>query len=241
MRTLYIFPHPDDESFGPAPVIHQQIKNGEEVFLLTLTKGGATKQRHKFGYSIEEMGKVRSIELANVCKVLSLTGSEIWDLEDGGLEKLDILHLENMVQQHIESIKPEIIVTYPVHGISGHHDHLVIHAAVKRIFASMKLKAENSWLRRLAFLSPPPVDHSKENRGNPNAKSSKPELIDCIVNLESDDIACMKQALDCYETYGDIIQAYDVVNHIGTEVHFEFYAETFQPPVHALSAGIFKM
>jgi LmbE family N-acetylglucosaminyl deacetylase len=38
MRILYLFPHPDDESFGPAPVIKQQIENGHQVFLLTLTK-----------------------------------------------------------------------------------------------------------------------------------------------------------------------------------------------------------
>ena len=41
---LYIFPHPDDESFGPAAVIDKSIKSGDEVHLLTLTKGGATKQ-----------------------------------------------------------------------------------------------------------------------------------------------------------------------------------------------------
>ena len=63
MRILYIFPHPDDESFGPALAISKQKRNGDEVFLLTLTKGGATKQRHKYNYSIEEMGKVRKKEM----------------------------------------------------------------------------------------------------------------------------------------------------------------------------------
>ncbi|EGL81366.1 LmbE family protein [Caldalkalibacillus thermarum TA2.A1] len=37
MNILYIFPHPDDESFGPAAVMHQQIKAGHRVYLLTLT------------------------------------------------------------------------------------------------------------------------------------------------------------------------------------------------------------
>lgn len=49
MRILYVFPHPDDESFGPAPVIKQQLEQGNEVFLLTFTRGGATKVRHKLG------------------------------------------------------------------------------------------------------------------------------------------------------------------------------------------------
>jgi LmbE family N-acetylglucosaminyl deacetylase len=37
MKILYIFPPPDDESFGPAPAIAAQIRNGNKVYLLTLT------------------------------------------------------------------------------------------------------------------------------------------------------------------------------------------------------------
>ncbi|PIT92498.1 MAG: hypothetical protein COU08_02200 [Candidatus Harrisonbacteria bacterium CG10_big_fil_rev_8_21_14_0_10_42_17] len=39
-KFLYIFPHPDDESFGPAQAIAKHIEEGDEVHLLTLTKGG---------------------------------------------------------------------------------------------------------------------------------------------------------------------------------------------------------
>ena len=58
MKILYIFPHPDDESFGPANAMSKQRRQGHEVHLLTLTKGGATRQRHKYGYSVEEMGEL---------------------------------------------------------------------------------------------------------------------------------------------------------------------------------------
>ncbi|HEX7343805.1 MAG TPA: PIG-L family deacetylase, partial [bacterium] len=54
MRILYIYPHPDDESFGPARVISKQKRQGHEVYLLTLTRGGATKQRFKFNYTVEQ-------------------------------------------------------------------------------------------------------------------------------------------------------------------------------------------
>lgn len=33
MKALYIFPHPDDESFGPAPAISAQLRRGFEVYL----------------------------------------------------------------------------------------------------------------------------------------------------------------------------------------------------------------
>ena len=60
MRALYVFPHPDDESFGPAQVISKQVREGHEVYLLTLTKGEATRMRHRLGYSKEEMGAIRA-------------------------------------------------------------------------------------------------------------------------------------------------------------------------------------
>ncbi len=66
MKILYIFPHPDDESFGPARAMSKQRRQGHEVYLLTLTRGGATKQRFKYGYSIEEMGEVRYREMLEV-------------------------------------------------------------------------------------------------------------------------------------------------------------------------------
>ena len=77
IKTLYIFPHPDDESFGHAPVIYRQIQEGEEVHLLTLTKGGATKMRFKYGLSVEEMGEVRIKEMQKMKEVLGLTSMTI--------------------------------------------------------------------------------------------------------------------------------------------------------------------
>ena len=68
MKILYIYPHPDDESFGPGNVMHKQVREGHEVYLLTLTKGGATKMRFELNLSIEEMGEVRYKEMLCVEK-----------------------------------------------------------------------------------------------------------------------------------------------------------------------------
>ncbi|MFC1490653.1 PIG-L deacetylase family protein, partial [Candidatus Latescibacterota bacterium] len=111
MKILYIFPHPDDESFGPAAAIHSQVKNGHRVFLLTLTKGGATKQRHKLGLSIEEMGDIRFLEMLEVEKVLGLSGMTVLDFPDSGLKELDPRIIEKAVREHIEELKPDIVVT----------------------------------------------------------------------------------------------------------------------------------
>jgi len=148
MKILYIFPHPDDESFGPARAMSKQKRQGHEVYLLTLTRGGATRQRFKYGYSIEEMGEVRYREMLEVGKVLDLGGLTILDLPDSGLKEMDPRKIEKAISEEIERIQPQVVVTYAVHGISGFHDHLVSHAVVKRVFVQMKEKAP--WLKRLA-------------------------------------------------------------------------------------------
>ena len=72
MRILYIFPHPDDESFGPARAMAAQRRKGHDVYLLTLTRGEGTKMRHKFGWTLEQMGEARERELRNVGITLEL-------------------------------------------------------------------------------------------------------------------------------------------------------------------------
>ena len=90
---MYIFPHPDDESFGPAGAIHQQINEGNEIILLTFTKGGATKVRHQLGLTIEEMGKLREKEMLQVQKTLRISQMRILNYEDGELSNLNPLTL----------------------------------------------------------------------------------------------------------------------------------------------------
>lgn len=43
MKILYVFPHPDDESFVPAGAINPQLQDGNKVYLFTLTKGGENR------------------------------------------------------------------------------------------------------------------------------------------------------------------------------------------------------
>lgn len=108
MKILYIFPHPDDESFGPAGAIHQQITQGHEVHLLTLTRGGATQVRHKLNLSVKEMGAVRYAEMQAVQKTLRLSSMKVLDHEDSGLKEMDPRTLEEEVAKHIVLARPKL-------------------------------------------------------------------------------------------------------------------------------------
>ena len=234
MRILYIFPHPDDESFGPAPVMKAQTDAGHEVFLLTLTKGGATKVRHQLNLTVSEMGDIRYKEMLQVEKVLKLTGMTVLDLPDGGLQEMDPRELERIVAENIRKIEPQLIVTYPVHGVSGFHDHLVTHAVVKRVFLSLIDEGAN-YLKRLAFITLPNKTMEPMQRGSFLMKQSDERLIDCEVPVNDQDREVLKAALSCYETYKETIEKSGVLEVIGDRIYFEIYKEDHKPPLMDLT------
>jgi LmbE family N-acetylglucosaminyl deacetylase len=235
MKILYIYPHPDDESFGPARAMYKQRRQGHEVYLLTLTKGGATKQRFKYGHSIAAMGEIRYQEMLCVAKVLELSGMTVLDLPDSGLKEMDPREIEKVIRDEMERIRPQVVVTYAVHGISGFHDHLVSHAVVKRVFVEMQEKG--SWLKRLAFhtVTAGLAEKSPHFRLN----SSTAEEIDCVFRVEPIDIEKNLAALDCYVTFQETIEKSRVKDLVRTEeIAFELYRESYEPPLADLFAGI---
>lgn len=234
MKILYVFPHPDDESFGPAAAMYRQLEAGHDVHLLTLTKGGATKQRHNLDLTIAEMGEVRFREMQAVKKTLGLSSMEVLDLPDNGLKDMDPREIEKALKQHIEKLQPDILVSYPVHGISGFHDHLIMHYAAKRIFLEMKDHGA-SYLKRLAFFTLPDNGAPSIENGEFRLKRSAPEDIDCVIPLREEDEEMMVACLKCYKTYQDTIEAIGVKEKIGGKCYFEIFGENFDPPLNDLT------
>ncbi|MGB3588938.1 MAG: PIG-L family deacetylase [Tunicatimonas sp.] len=235
MRFLYVFPHPDDEAFGPAGAMHRQLQQGHEVYLLTLTRGGATKQRKRLGLSVEEMGEVRYQEMLEVEKVLGLSGMTVLDLPDSGLKHMDPRKIEKVVSDHIRKIQPDIFVSYPVHGISGFHDHLVMHAVAKQVFLALREEGV-PYLKRLAFFTIPYEGDGTFKKGADFImKQSLPEEMDCVVSLNESNIDALKESLDCYKTYQQVIEKVQVKELVGDSIYFEIYQESFNPPLTDLT------
>jgi len=234
MRILYIYPHPDDESFGPAHVMHKQRREGHEVHLLTLTRGGATRQRHKYGYSVDEMGEVRRREMLGVAEALSLSGMTVLDLPDSGLKEMDPREIEEVVRRHILDLEPQVVVTYAVHGISGFHDHLVAHAVVKRVFT--ELRDSHEFLRRLALITLPEAMAAESTVFHLNGSTE--EEIDCVVTVAEEDRQAALRALDCYVTFQETIGKTGIRDKVGDSWSFEIFQEDHDPPLDDLFAGL---
>ncbi|HET9253262.1 MAG TPA: PIG-L family deacetylase [Candidatus Eisenbacteria bacterium] len=233
MRILYVFPHPDDESFGPARAMAAQRREGHDVHLLTLTRGEATKVRHKFGWTIEEMGAARHREMLDVKRTLELADMRVLDLPDGKLKELDPWVIEGAIREEVLLVKPHVLVTFPVHGISGFHDHIVGYAAVTRVYLELR-GSEHPWLQRLAFFTL--VQAPAAFPWHVNA--TKPEEIDCAFDVTDADMERFHKALDCYVTYADIIAETKIHDVFGKDVQFEIYREDHKPPLRNLFEGL---
>lgn len=230
MKILYIFPHPDDESFGPAPAISAQLRQGHKVYLLTLTKGEATKQRFRLGVNKKEMGEIRYKEMKCVEKVLGLSGMEVLDLPDNELKNLNPIEIENVIESHIHKIEPDVVVTYAVHGVSGFHDHLVTHAVVKRAFCKIKDEAY-PYPKRLAFFT---RMGEVDRDGKFRLEASADDEIKFIEKCNEEDMQKFRDALDCYETYQQVIEDSNVKKVVTNEVPFEIFGEEIDGRLNSL-------
>src|SRR5690606_31712546 len=134
---------------------------------------------------------VRFREMQEVARTLDLSSMEVLGFPDGQLQEFDPRMLEDAVAAVIATTRPDVLVTYPIHGISGHPDHLVIHGIVKRVFCALQGQAGAA--RRLAFFT-----LRREGRPDrlPHLKGSPDEAIDCIVRFDEEDRARAAQALD---------------------------------------------
>jgi N-acetylglucosamine malate deacetylase 2 len=237
MKIMYIFPHPDDESFGPAGAINKQINEGNEVILLTLTKGGATKVRHQLGLSIHKMGEVREQEMLRVQQSLGISEMTILDYVDGGLSKVNPNVLEAELTKWIQIYSPTVVITYPVHGGSGHHDHITLHHSLKRLFYN-KPKALTSW-KRLAYFTV--VDTGLQmffEGGIPRVTWTKEEDVAVTVQLAEFNVTAMKNALLCYYTYQEMVKTTNVIERIGEKTHFELENEKHKEVLQSVTESL---
>lgn len=120
-RMLVVLAHPDDESFAVGGTLAKYAHEGVEIVLLCATRGEAGI----LGKSSEEAGKIREHELLEAAKHL---GAEVFFLGymDGELSQVPATRLMESIGCWIDTVQPQVILTFGPDGISGHPDHITI-------------------------------------------------------------------------------------------------------------------
>jgi LmbE family N-acetylglucosaminyl deacetylase len=116
VNILAIGAHPDDIELGCGGTLLKSSRQGHNIFMYTLTRGGSAGQVIR-----------RSNELINTAKLIGASTIWIDDYEDGKVYLTK--ELINSIELIIKKTKADIVFTHPSHD--NHHDHRSMAEATK--------------------------------------------------------------------------------------------------------------
>jgi LmbE family N-acetylglucosaminyl deacetylase len=122
---LFVFAHPDDESFAVGGSIVHYSSEQVTTHLYCATKGGAGKPGSPPLCTLNDLPEYRAKELEKACRLLGVDHLYLRQFEDGKLEE-SCHELAEDILSFMKKINPDVVVTFPPHGISGHSDHIQV-------------------------------------------------------------------------------------------------------------------
>lgn len=150
-----IFAHPDDEAFGPCGTLLQEVRNGTQVHLITLTAGerGMNPDNHT------DLGGVRLEEWRAAGNLLGASSMHFLGYKDGQLNNVAMIEasrrIMTLVTHTLASLPSDIAIEFmslDLNGYTGHIDHIVATRAACLAFYTFKKNDPRFSRIRLACL-----------------------------------------------------------------------------------------
>lgn len=123
---LAVFAHPDDESFRCGGALALLARRGVRVHVLTATQGEAGSCGDPPLCRADELPAVRERELRCACAALGTEPPGLLDYRDGALADVDEGEAVAQVVAAIRELRPQVLLTWPPDGLSGHSDHVAV-------------------------------------------------------------------------------------------------------------------
>ena len=127
IKILVIAAHPDDEVLGCGGSMSKWVNNGSDVNILILSEGATSRNavRNRDNYKDELSDLSRDANKS--AKILGVKSIQLFDLPDNRLDSLDLLDIVKIIENKINELKPEVIVTHHLADLNV--DHQLIHKA----------------------------------------------------------------------------------------------------------------
>jgi LmbE family N-acetylglucosaminyl deacetylase len=125
-RLLYIYAHPDDESFGVAGLSRICADHGAEIAIVTATRGDAGRAGEPPLCSREELPARREAELRDAAQILGIGHVTVLDYLDKRLAEAPPDKIRRELVHAIRRHRPEVVVTFDPNGANLHPDHVAI-------------------------------------------------------------------------------------------------------------------
>lgn len=187
MKILSIAAHPDDEVLGCGGSMAKWSNEGVEVHSLVMAEGATSRDKSRD----RESRKTDLTHLAQAAQkagdILGVASVRLLSYPDNRMDSVDLLDVVKSVEEQIEKIKPEAVVTH--HSADLNIDHQVIHEAV---MAACRPQPGHSVKRILSFEVSSSTEWQSPAFGNPFA----PNWFEDI----SETLELKIQALEAYES-----------------------------------------
>jgi LmbE family N-acetylglucosaminyl deacetylase len=196
---LLAFAHPDDESFGLAGTIAKYSRRGVPVDLITATLGEkGTRLDVPAGVPT---GDAREKELRDAGRIMGLRDIYLLGYIDGELDRADPVEAARRVEEIIERVAPEVLITFGPDGITRHPDHIAAGRAATTAFDT--LAAAGRAPRKLYYVTIPagavPEGQGDDIVTRPDDEVTTEIDISDLVDLKIRAIAAHRSQQDAWE------------------------------------------
>ncbi|MBI3740341.1 MAG: PIG-L family deacetylase [Chloroflexi bacterium] len=154
LKLLFIFAHPDDETFGTGGTIAYYARRGVEVHYICATRGEVGEAPPDLrGY--KSVGEMREAELKCAADILGIHAIHFLNYRDSGMPgSTDNTNpnafaaqptelIARQIASLIREIRPQVIVTFDPIGGYLHPDHIAAHNATLRAYEIAADEKEN--------------------------------------------------------------------------------------------------
>lgn len=124
--ALFIYAHPDDETFGAAGTIAMLRSKDWRVVLACATLGEQGKCGDPPLCAREDLGATREAELRDAACVLDISEIHLLGYRDKELSAAPPDEMRRKLVGLIRAVTPEIVCTFDPNGFNVHPDHVAI-------------------------------------------------------------------------------------------------------------------
>jgi LmbE family N-acetylglucosaminyl deacetylase len=233
-RTLLgVWAHPDDEAYLSAGLMHEHVRRGDRVVVVTATLGERGTSDPE-AWPPDRLAVLRRRELASSLAAVGVTEHHVLGFEDGRCDEVDGTEL---VAAHIADVDPDVIVTFGPDGMTGHPDH----RAISRWTTDAWLGSRGSADLWYATLTPdfherwgPLNDRLGIFADQPRPPRTTPDRLAHVVELEGDALDAKVAALAAHAS-----QTGPLVEAMGAETYREWWrTEAFRAYVPRASRAV---
>lgn len=120
-KLVAVFAHADDEAFGPAGTLAKLSDEGKGVHIVCVTDSDDKTVEER----PDNLAEIRRKELQKSADILGVKKVHFLDYKDGELSNNIYHDIADDIEQVLDDIKPDTLMTFEHAGVSGHIDHIV--------------------------------------------------------------------------------------------------------------------